>query len=173
MKCLAFDRSWGSRQSYSVIGPFPASFKWKLAVTKNAHDRAVVVAQLAARSIPNLVDPGSSPVTCNFYFLLTVYRKDKNKEKEAGNGPLKNIFFRNDRYLGRLQQRRPKIDVFLRRVRRLQSLEGRLHQIKRWRSFRRRRRRQRRQFRTTNFSNFVRNKLRRKVSRMRHRHDVK
>ena len=44
--------------------------------------RAVVVAQLAARSLPIPEDPGSNPVIGNFYrtfryLLLTVCRKDE------------------------------------------------------------------------------------------------
>ena len=57
----------------------------------NIYDRAVVVAQLAERLLPIPEDPGSNPVIGNFYMghylLLTVCRKDENKEKEAGNGP--------------------------------------------------------------------------------------
>ena len=49
------------------------------------------MAQLAERSLMILEDPGSNPVIGNFYLniylLLTVCRKDENKEKEAGNGP--------------------------------------------------------------------------------------
>ena len=52
--------------------------------------REVVVAQLAERSLMIPEDPGSNPVIGNFYLniylLLTVCRKDENKEKEAGNG---------------------------------------------------------------------------------------
>ena len=51
----------------------------------------VVVAQLAERSPTISEDPGSNPVIGNFYLniylLLTVCRKDENKEKEAENGP--------------------------------------------------------------------------------------
>ena len=50
----------------------------------------MVVAQLAERSLPIPEDPGSNPVFGNFYLniylLLTVYRKDENKESEAENG---------------------------------------------------------------------------------------
>ena len=49
--------------------------------------REVVVAQLAERSLTIPEDPGSNPVIGNFYLnnylLLTVCRKDENKEKEA------------------------------------------------------------------------------------------
>ena len=49
------------------------------------------MAQLAERSLMIPVDPGSNPVIGNFYLniylLLTVCRKDENKEKEAENGP--------------------------------------------------------------------------------------
>ena len=55
----------------------------------------VVVAQLAERSLTIPEDPGSNPVIGNFYlniyFLLSVCRKDENKEKEADNGPFFNI----------------------------------------------------------------------------------
>ena len=51
----------------------------------------VVVAQLAERSPTIPEDPGSNPVIGNFYLniylLLTVCRKDENKEKKAENGP--------------------------------------------------------------------------------------
>ena len=51
----------------------------------------VVVAQLAEWSPTISEDPGSNPVIGNFYLniylLLTVCRKDENKEKEAENGP--------------------------------------------------------------------------------------
>ena len=46
-------------------------------------------------------DPGSNPVIGNFYLniylLLTVCRKDENKEKEAGNGP----FLKRNTYTGK------------------------------------------------------------------------
>ena len=49
------------------------------------------MAQLAERSPTIPEDPGSNPVIGNFYLniylLLTVCRKDENKEKEAENGP--------------------------------------------------------------------------------------
>ena len=56
------------------------------------------MAQLAERSPTIPEDPGSNPVIGNFYLniylLLTVCRKDENKEKEAENGPfLKKTFF--------------------------------------------------------------------------------
>jgi len=47
----------------------------------------VVVAQLIAWSLPIPEDPGSNPVIGNFYetyLLLTVCRKDENKEKRPG-----------------------------------------------------------------------------------------
>ena len=51
------------------------------------------MAQLAERSPMIPEDPGSNPVIGNFYLniylLLTVCRKDENKEKEAENGPFK------------------------------------------------------------------------------------
>ena len=51
----------------------------------------VVVAQLAERLLMIPEDPGSNPAIGNFYLniylLLTVCRKDENKEKEAENGP--------------------------------------------------------------------------------------
>ena len=62
---------------------------------------AVVVAQLVERSIPIPEVCGSNPVIgykfiyiLNICLLSTVYWKDENKEKEAGNGPyfsLKNV----------------------------------------------------------------------------------
>ena len=49
------------------------------------------MAQLAEWLLMIPEDPGSNPVIGNFYLniylLLTVCRKDENKEKEAGNGP--------------------------------------------------------------------------------------
>ena len=58
---------------------------------KICHCWEVVVAQLAERLLMILEDPGSNPVIGNFYLniylLLTVCRKDENKEKEAENGP--------------------------------------------------------------------------------------
>ena len=53
------------------------------------------MAQWTARSLPIPEDPGSNPIIGNSfrtYLLLTVCRKDENKEKEAGNGP---FFFKN------------------------------------------------------------------------------
>ena len=51
------------------------------------------MAQLGEGSLTKPEDPGSNPVIGNFYLniylLLTVCRKDENKEKEAGNGPFK------------------------------------------------------------------------------------
>ena len=58
-------------------------------------ESAVVVAQLVERLLPIPEVCGSNPVIRNFLCILnicllsTVYRKDKNKEKEAGNGPFK------------------------------------------------------------------------------------
>ena len=55
---------------------------------------AVVVAQLTAQLLPIPEDPGSNPVIGNFYWtylLLTVCRKDENKEKETGNCPFKKL----------------------------------------------------------------------------------
>ena len=45
--------------------------------------RAVVVAQLADRSLPIPDDPGSNPVIGNFNLLLNVYRKDENQIKRG------------------------------------------------------------------------------------------
>ena len=63
--------------------------------------REVVVAQLAERSLTIPEDPGSNPVIGNFYLnnylLLTVCRKDENKEKEAENGPFKKKMFPKER----------------------------------------------------------------------------
>ena len=53
----------------------------------------VVVAQLVGRLLPIPEDRGSNPVIgknlliSNICILSTVYWKDENKEKEAGNGP--------------------------------------------------------------------------------------
>ena len=60
----------------------------------------MVVAQLAERSLPIPEDPGSisSQLLLNIYLLLTVCRKDENKEKEAGNGR-----FFEEKKVGRLQ----------------------------------------------------------------------
>ena len=56
------------------------------------------MAQLAERSLTIPEDLGSNPVIGNFYLniflLLTVCRKDENKEKEAGNGPFKKNNYR-------------------------------------------------------------------------------
>ena len=48
---------------------------------------AVVVAQLVERSLPTPEIRGSNPNFGKLY-LPIVNRKDKNKEKEAGNGPI-------------------------------------------------------------------------------------
>ena len=55
---------------------------------------AVVVAQLAERSLPTPEIRDSNPDIGNEIFIdvficQLLYRKDENKEKEAGNGPLK------------------------------------------------------------------------------------
>ena len=70
----------------------------------NLCPREVVVAQLAERSPTIPEDPGSNPVIGNFYLniylLLTVCRKDENKEKEAENGPFfKKNCWKNITYL--------------------------------------------------------------------------
>ena len=61
----------------------------------------VVVAQLAEQLLMIPEDPGSNPVISNFYLniylLLTVCRKDENKEKEAENGP---FFLKKNSLLG-------------------------------------------------------------------------
>ena len=55
------------------------------------------MAQLIERSLPTPVVHGSNPVISkklfilNIHLLSTVYWKDENKEKEAVNGPFKNI----------------------------------------------------------------------------------
>ena len=60
------------------------------------HCRAVVVAQLVERSLPIPQVWGSNPVIGKNLFIFnncllsTVYWKDKNKQKEAGNGPFLN-----------------------------------------------------------------------------------
>ena len=62
----------------------------------------VVVAQLVERSLPIPEVRGLSPVIgknlliSNIFILSTVYWKDENKEKEAGNGP----FFKKEYPLG-------------------------------------------------------------------------
>ena len=56
----------------------------------------MVVAQLTAWSLSIQEDPGLKPVIGNFYrtyLLLTVCRKDENKEREVGNDP----FFKSRR----------------------------------------------------------------------------
>ena len=53
---------------------------------------AVVVAQLAERSIPTPEIRGSNPDIgniSNIFICQLLSRKDENKEKEAGNGPFK------------------------------------------------------------------------------------
>ena len=56
-----------------------------------AANGAVVVAQLAERLLPIPEDLGFESshwqLLLNIYLLLTVCRKDENKEKGAGNGP--------------------------------------------------------------------------------------
>ena len=63
----------------------------KSCLNRNYNLWEVVVAQLAERSLMIPEDPGLNPVIGNFYLniylLLTVCRKDENKEKEAENGP--------------------------------------------------------------------------------------
>ena len=63
----------------------------------------MVVSQLTARSLSIAEDPGSNPTIGNFYwtiFLLNVYRKDENKEKEAENGPFEKVILKAfDRWL--------------------------------------------------------------------------
>ena len=61
---------------------------------------AVVVAQLVERSLPIPEARGSNPVIgknvliLNICLLSTVYWKDENKEKEAGDGPFKKLIVR-------------------------------------------------------------------------------
>ena len=53
---------------------------------------AVVVAQLAERSLPTPEIRGSNPDIgniSNIFICQLLSRKDENKEKEAGNGPFK------------------------------------------------------------------------------------
>ena len=45
------------------------------------------ISVLEATALPT--EPQPLPM-CNFYFLLTVYRKDENEEKRDCNSPLKN-----------------------------------------------------------------------------------
>ena len=70
---------------------------WPIENNINSQSRAVVVAQLVERSLPILDVCGSNPVIRKIYLFLlnicllsTVYWKDKNKEKEAGDGPFFN-----------------------------------------------------------------------------------
>ena len=54
----------------------------------------MVVAQLAERSLPTPEIRGSNPDIgniSNIFICQLLSRKDENKEKEAGNGPLKKI----------------------------------------------------------------------------------
>ena len=54
--------------------------------------RAVVVAQLAERSLSTPEIRSSNPDIgniSNIFICQLLFRKDENKEKEAGNGPLK------------------------------------------------------------------------------------
>ena len=57
---------------------------------------AVVVAQLAERSLPTPEIRGSNPDIgniSNIFICQLLSRKDENEEKEAGNGPLKFFFY--------------------------------------------------------------------------------
>ena len=61
-------------------------------LNKHIMPLAVVVAQLAERSLPTPEIRGSNPNIgniSNVFFCQLLSRKDKNKEKEAGKGPLK------------------------------------------------------------------------------------
>ena len=53
----------------------------------------LVVAQLVEQSLPISEIHGSNPIIVKFYFInyYNMYGKDKCSEKEAGNGPFKNI----------------------------------------------------------------------------------
>ena len=56
--------------------------------------KAVVVAQLAERLLPTPEIRGSNPDIgniSNVFICQLLSRKDENKEKEAGNGPLKKV----------------------------------------------------------------------------------
>ena len=57
--------------------------------------RAVVVAQLAEQSLmtPEIrsLNPDIGNENFQMYICQLLFRKDKNKEKEAGNGPFKKI----------------------------------------------------------------------------------
>ena len=70
------------------------------------------MAQLAERSPTISEDPGSNPVIGNFYLniylLLTVCRKDENKEKEAENGP----FFLKKKRLLLCRRQREKEEIW-------------------------------------------------------------
>ena len=65
----------------------------------DSHFWEVVVAQLVERSLSLPEVRGSNPVIgknlfiSNICLLSTVYWKDENKEKEAGNGPFKKSLF--------------------------------------------------------------------------------
>ena len=67
-------------------------YAWKLRL-KSLTDKAVVVAQLVEQSLLTPEVHGSNPVIGKNLFILsiclmsTVYWKDGNKEKEAGDGP--------------------------------------------------------------------------------------
>ena len=61
----------------------------------------MVVSPSTVRSLLRPEDPGSNPVIdkhlfhcTHTYLMLTVCRKDENKEKESGNDPLKHPSFR-------------------------------------------------------------------------------
>ena len=59
---------------------------------KKVGSGAVVVAQLAERSLPTPEIRGSNPDIgniSNIFICQLLSRKDENKEKEAGNGPFK------------------------------------------------------------------------------------
>ena len=68
--------------------------QWRIENNINSQSRAVVVAQLVELSLPIPEVLGSNPVIRKIYLILlnicllsTVYWRDENKEKEAGDGP--------------------------------------------------------------------------------------
>ena len=66
-----------NKQKEGVIGPFKKRNNIKGMVKR----LGVVVAQLAAESLPIPEDPDSKPVTANF-FNVNFCRKDENKDKK-------------------------------------------------------------------------------------------
>ena len=70
----------------------PASNGLEKVAKKHKLRRAVVVTQLVEQSLPTPEVRGSNPVIGENYLNIVycqLYRKDENKEKEAGIGHLK------------------------------------------------------------------------------------